>query len=119
MKLAEHRGGFTPFWVDLPEAYAGGSYFTVVLRARDYHRESKPRGKQSERHDNYGCLYTRTTGIWQTVWLEPLGAVRVGRPRITPQVEAGGFGSRELALALFSGRPIGGRGTDQKEFAGC
>ncbi|MBO0778787.1 MAG: beta-galactosidase, partial [Ktedonobacteraceae bacterium] len=42
--------------------------------------------KQSQRYGNYSCNYTRTTGIWQTVWLEPVPEVALLRPRITPDV---------------------------------
>ena len=50
-----------------------GETVTIVVRARDSHRISQPRGKQSPEYANFGCLYTRTTGIWQTVWMEPVG----------------------------------------------
>jgi len=42
------------------------------------------RGKQATRYANHDCLYTRTTGIWQTVWLEAVPPVHLRRPRITP-----------------------------------
>jgi beta-galactosidase/beta-glucuronidase len=85
VETGRHRGGFTPFAVDLLEL-RGGQPVTVVVRARDDHRGPQPRGKQSQRYANYSCLYTRTTGIWQTVWLEPLPEVALGRSRITPDV---------------------------------
>ncbi len=59
---------------------------TLVVRARDDGRDPKPRGKQSTRYANHGCHYTRTTGIWQTVWLEPVAEAHLERPRITPDV---------------------------------
>ena len=66
-----HRGGFTPFSVTLKDV-TGGDTFTVVVRARDDWRTPQPRGKQSDQYAPHGCLYTRTTGIWQTVWIEPV-----------------------------------------------
>jgi beta-galactosidase/beta-glucuronidase len=84
-ELGRHRGGFTPFSVELPATLAG-SEITLVVRARDDARSPKARGKQSQRYGNYGCLYTRTTGIWQTVWMEPVPPTALGRPRITPDV---------------------------------
>ena len=51
----------------------------------------QPRGKQSQRYENYGCLYTRTTGIWQTVWMEPVPEPALLRPRITPDAGRGRF----------------------------
>ncbi|MDD4891418.1 MAG: glycoside hydrolase family 2 TIM barrel-domain containing protein [Phycisphaerae bacterium] len=87
VEAARHRGGFTPFTVDLGVIAAGATRFTLVVRARDEHRQPKPLGKQSQRYENFGCHYTRTTGIWQTVWLEAIPAdVRLERPRITPDV---------------------------------
>ncbi len=88
-RVAWHRGGWTPFRADLGDA--GGRTVTVVVRARDNHREAKARGKQCFEYANRGCLYTRTTGIWQTVWMEPVGPVALGRPRILPDVGRGGF----------------------------
>jgi beta-galactosidase/beta-glucuronidase len=44
------------------------------------------RGKQAQTYANMQCDYTRTTGIWQTVWLEPVPEVALGRPRLTPDV---------------------------------
>jgi hypothetical protein len=63
----------------------------IVVRARDNGRDPYPGGKQSKRYGNYGCHYTRTTGIWQTVWMEPVSGVHMGRPRITPVVSAARF----------------------------
>ena len=82
---ARHRGGSTPFSVDLG-AEAAGRDVTLVIRARDDHRSVQPQGKQSPAYEPSGCLYPRTTGIWQTVWVEAVPAVRLLRPRITPQL---------------------------------
>lgn len=59
------------------------------MRACDSHLPPQPRGKQSQRFENYGCFYTRTTGIWQTVWMEPVSHTHLARPRISPNVTAG------------------------------
>ena len=69
VQVGRHRGGYTPFTVELP---AGRDSVTVVVRARDDVRPAQPHGKQSRVFANAGCDYTRTTGIWQTVWLEPV-----------------------------------------------
>lgn len=89
VEVARHRGGWTPFTADLGEV--AGQEITLVVRARDPRDGAQARGKQSDRYENYGCLYTRTTGIWQTVWLEPVPESRLERPRITPQVADGSF----------------------------
>ena len=86
-EVARHRGGFTPFSADLAGVAEPGQTAVIVVRARDLRAMSgKPLGKQSARFENYGCHYTRTTGIWQTVWLEPAPAVALRRPRITPDL---------------------------------
>lgn len=87
-----HRGGFTPFTFDLEGIVSPGEKATIVVRARDdFRRAPQPRGKQSPRYENFSCLYTRTTGIWQTAWLEPVPKTYLRRPRITPEVGRGLF----------------------------
>lgn len=83
IEVGRHRGGFTPFTCDLGPATGTK---TIVVRARDDHRPAQPRGKQSQRYADWGCFYTRTTGIWQTVWLEPVPHFSLRRPRITPDI---------------------------------
>ncbi len=86
VQLATHRGGFTPFSVNLSTVVSPGETATVVLRAQDDHRLGTPKGKQCPDYANKGCLYTRTTGIWQTVWMEPVSKIHLSRPKITPDV---------------------------------
>ena len=56
----------------------------IVLRARDYDDRPQPRGKQARGFAGHGALYGRTTGIWQTVWMEPVPQIHLQRPRLTP-----------------------------------
>jgi len=91
VEIARHRGGFTPFRADLPPDVRAGDEVVIVVRARDDHRQGKPQGKQSTTYANSGVHYTRTTGIWQTVWLEPLPETFMERPRITPDVAGSRF----------------------------
>jgi beta-galactosidase/beta-glucuronidase len=90
VEVARHRGGFTPFSCDLGGVAEPGARMTIVVRARDP-RGAKPGGKQSPDYGNSGCMYTRTTGIWQSVWLEPVADSHLSRPRITPDVPRGCF----------------------------
>ncbi|EFH82124.1 glycoside hydrolase family 2 protein [Ktedonobacter racemifer] len=101
-EVARHRGGFTPFSCEIPSGLAG-SDVTIVVRARDTAQPPQPRGKQSQRYENHSCLYTRTTGIWQTVWLEPVPTVSLKRPRITPDVAHGCFNLTQPLSALGTG----------------
>jgi beta-galactosidase/beta-glucuronidase len=102
-EVARHRGGFTPFTADLGEVAVPGEELTIVVRARDSRHGVQARGKQSTWYANSHCHYTRTTGIWQTVWLEPVPrAVALKRPRITPDLASGSF---LLELPLTANRP--------------
>lgn len=103
-EVGRHCGGFTPITCDLAGIAGAGETATIVLRARDDHKGHKPRGKQSAVYDNRGCEYTRTTGIWQTVWMEPVAETYLGRPRITPDVTRGAF---HLELPICGVRPAG------------
>ena len=61
----------------------------LVVRAEDPSRDvTIPRGKQYWREKSEGIFYTRTTGIWQTVWLEPVNRRRIDTLRLTPDVDA-------------------------------
>jgi beta-galactosidase/beta-glucuronidase len=107
VEVARHRGGFTPITCDLSGIAAAGETVTIVVRARDPRSGPKPSGKQSPRFENYGCMYTRTTGIWQTVWLEPVPAMRLGRPRITPDVSRGQFHLEVPVCGAVPGAELG------------
>lgn len=87
-ELARHRGGWSGFTCDLSGVAAPGESAAIMVRARDLKNMpgNRPGGKQSNhQHANAGCHYTRTTGIWQTVWLEAVGErAYLLRPRLTP-----------------------------------
>ncbi len=66
-----HRGGMTHFCFDITKYLSKEGKNRVVVRVEDNQRGGKqPAGKQSNNYNSFGCFYTRTTGIWQTVWLE-------------------------------------------------
>jgi len=88
-EVTRHRGGFTPITADLSGVAWPGEKVTIVVRARDPHRTPMPSGKQSHQYANHACMYTRTTGIWQTVWMEPVSETYLQRPRITPYATHG------------------------------
>src|SRR5918998_1786617 len=76
-QVAEHEGGHTPFYADVTAALGDGEN-VVIVRAEDPSRDvTIPRGKQYWKEESEGIFYTRTTGIWQTVWLEPVGDKRI------------------------------------------
>jgi beta-galactosidase/beta-glucuronidase len=104
VEAGRHRGGMTPFSCDLTAHAIPGKKVTLVVRARDNARESMPSGKQSWVHGNSGCHYTRTTGIWQTVWLEPVPRrAHLLRPKITPDVANHRFGIEQPITGAQAG----------------
>ncbi|MCS0499883.1 glycoside hydrolase family 2 protein [Protaetiibacter mangrovi] len=104
IEVGRHRGGFTPFAIDISTFVRAGRTSTLVVRARDSKDASQARGKQSTEYHNHHCDYTRTTGIWQTVWLEAVPPISLKRPRITPDV---GASALHVELPLTSNVPGG------------
>lgn len=69
-KAGNHRGGYVSFKFEIT-AFVKPGENVITLYAKDDTRDRLvPSGKQSENYASHGCYYTRTTGIWQTVWLE-------------------------------------------------
>lgn len=69
-KAGEHFGGYTSFEVEATKFVKCGKNTLTVLAEDDVRSFLQARGKQSEEYFSHGCDYTRTTGIWQTVYLE-------------------------------------------------
>jgi beta-galactosidase/beta-glucuronidase len=86
--VARHEGGHTPFNVDVTHALVPGAN-VVTLRVWDPSTDRAiPRGKQYWRPKSEGIFYTRTTGIWQPVWIEAAAPVHVTRLKVTPDVDS-------------------------------
>jgi beta-galactosidase/beta-glucuronidase len=69
--VCAHAGGYTPFHAEITCALQPGGPQEIVVRAEDDpHDLAKPRGKQDWKLEPHSIWYPRTTGIWQTVWLE-------------------------------------------------
>lgn len=89
-EVIHHRGGWTPFSVDVTDIVKINGENEIVVYAQDDERSHvQPLGKQSDRLNSYGCLYTRTTGIWQTVWLEAVPDSRIDRLTVWPDIANG------------------------------
>lgn len=81
-----HTGGHTSFELDITDLVRDGENVLEVC-ARDGLETDKPRGKQSWEGEPFGCWYTPTTGIWQSVWLEYAGETYIRRIKITPDMD--------------------------------
>src|SRR5690348_5692400 len=117
-RLGEHVGGYTPFTFDAtPALTARGDQELVVAVYDPTDSFGQPRGKQvSNPRDIW---YTPVTGIWQTVWLEPVPASSIDHLVLTPDLRAGalharvagrgplGAGLRVEAVASTNGRVVG------------
>ena len=114
-KAGWHKGGYSSFTVDVTEYLVEGEN-TLIVNAVDDERDPMiPRGKQSEEFYSHGCDYTRTTGIWQTVWAEFVPASYIKSFRLYPDSVNGclaidavleGFGNFK-AVAYYEGREVG------------
>jgi beta-galactosidase/beta-glucuronidase len=83
-----HEGGYTPFCVDLSPYTRHSRTVVVAVRAFDDPADlSQPRGKQDWQLHPHSIWYPRTTGIWQTVWLETVPSTWIDRIRWTPNLE--------------------------------
>jgi len=86
-KLGSHTGGYDPFAFDITDVLTGGEQELVVSVWDPSDAGPQPRGKQVQKP--HSIWYTPTTGIWQTVWLEPLPAQAIDRLKLTPDADAG------------------------------
>lgn len=84
--VGSHQGGYVPFSFDIT-AYLQPEANWVVIRVVDETRIDQPRGKQTARQDPWGCWYTPVTGIWQTVWLEPVHEAHMVDCHLVPDID--------------------------------
>lgn len=84
--VAQHEGGHTPFWADITDVLVEGKQTIFVRAEDDPHDLAKPRGKQEWLEEPHGIWYPRSTGIWQTVWLEVVPVTHITQIRYTPNL---------------------------------
>ncbi|MCU0758302.1 MAG: hypothetical protein MUF07_03755 [Steroidobacteraceae bacterium] len=86
--VAEHQGGHTPFVADISDALLPDGPQRVTVRVKDDPFDlEKPRGKQDWRLEPHAIWYPRTTGIWQSVWIEQVATTFIESLRWTPNIE--------------------------------
>jgi len=114
-EAGQHEGGYTSFAFDITQLLVPGKNILRVHCEDDTRNRLYPSGKQSEKPESYGCLYTRTTGIWQTVWLEFLPAAHIISAVYQPDpensclhIEAQVTGQENFAAkAFWQGKEVG------------
>lgn len=114
-KVGEHIGGYVSFSFDITDYVKNGENNVTVYCEDDTRDPMIPRGKQSEEFYSHDCDYTRTTGIWQTVWLEFTPAAYVKNCRYYPDYRNASLeitgelvGCGDLSfVALYDGREVG------------
>ena len=114
-KAGTHKGGYASFKFDVTEYLTEGENTLIVHAVDDVRNPLVPRGKQSQELKSHGCDYTRTTGIWQTVWLEFLPVSHIKSFKLFPDYENGVIaisavveGEGEFtACASYKGKPMG------------
>jgi len=116
--VGSHRGGYTPFSFNIAAAASPGTNVVTVCVRDEVRTGEQPAGKQSQRYESHGPIYTRITGIWQPVWLEPVREARIEALTVDPNLEDGRFhveaevthAARGAELAIetsFEGAPVG------------
>jgi len=110
-----HKGGYTSFFVDITKYIKDGENIVTVCAEDNNRGNMQPCGKQSREYYSHGCDYTRTTGIWQTVWLEHtpdeyIKNVRyytdINNKAVQIQAEVAGRGIFS-AKAFYEGKQVG------------
>ena len=115
-KLAgSHKGGYVSFSFDITDLIREGENEIAVFAQDDTRDRLIPSGKQSRTYNSRGCYYTRTTGIWQTVWLEFTPKAHIKNVKYYPNitdasvtVEANLVGAGDFACEIsYEGKPMG------------
>ena len=117
-KIGTHKGGYTPFAFDITDALNESGNYVTIYAIDDIRSGKQFAGKQSTRLGSYGCFYTRTTGIWQTVWMEAVEAAHVvsykaypniNEPSVSLEVKVSGasIGASLTVKAYYEGKLMG------------
>ena len=113
--VGTHKGGYTSFCFDITKYVAPGPNTLFVAVKDDVRSGLQPKGKQAHLYASSGCDYTRTTGIWQTVWLEFVPERHIQSAKYYPDPANGkvtvtglvqGQGTLQLT-ALWEDKPVG------------
>jgi len=92
VEVARHEGGHVPFSADITRAVSPRDNVLLVRADDPLTDKTIPRGKQYWKETPESIFYTPTTGIWQSVWLEPVASRRITRLRFSPDLASGDLG---------------------------
>ena len=114
-EAGRHTGGYSSFTFDITELVQSGENILTVYAEDTVRCSSQPSGKQSAEYGSFGCFYTRTTGIWQTVWLEIVPRQYVRKVKFYPDldkrsldIECDVVGTGPITFsASYNGKPCG------------
>lgn len=114
-KVGTHKGGYSSFKMDITKQAKVGENTLFVYAKDDVRSGKQPRGKQSVKFHSSGCDYTRTTGIWQTVWLEAVPKAYIASAKYYPDIHDGSLtvigetvGNGEVTIKTsFDGKAAG------------
>jgi hypothetical protein len=96
--VGEHRGGYDAFSFDITDALKSSGEQEIVVSVFDpTDKGHQPRGKQMTKSENV-FFYTSATGIWQTVWLEPVPEVHISQLSIVPDIDKSCVTVRDTSL---------------------
>ncbi len=104
--LGSHRGGYTPFTLEVPDALNQERTGELLVRVRD-DTEQSPLARGKQRRKRGGIWYTPQSGIWQPVWAEAVPVEHIRRLRITPH-----YDKAEIEIESFPGGTIHFQGRD-------
>jgi hypothetical protein len=104
-----HRGGHVPFDIDVTDTFASGKTQRLTVRVYDSaHDLTQPRGKQYWKAKPESIFYTPSGGIWQSVWLENVPAVRIGDASAGTVLRSNDIENGQLVASVkVLGRPAG------------
>ena len=116
-KVGTHKGGYVSFAFDITDYVVEGENIITLHAEDDTRNRLIPYGKQCPLYYSAGCSYTRTTGIWQTVWLEFTPKTYIRKVKFYPDADAGNgalsvhaelIGKGNFTVqASFEGKPMG------------
>ena len=117
-KVGDHRGGYISFQFDITDYLKDSGNYVTVYAEDDIRSEKQVSGKQSHPLYSKGCYYTRTTGIWQTVWMEAVEPAytksykvfaNISEPSVSLEVQVNdaAVGGKLTVKASYEGKAMG------------